>query len=402
MDGAAVRVTLSLIGPGIMLVFSLAFAGAWLIDKRRPYLMLLAAACALFALGTCSQILHWPNDIGVNSVISGALYTAAVLLASQALLLRSRRQIAWQIILTAFAAITAALWYFYYVDRSLLARVYIQNFGYGLILLVAALRLTGLSRGRYADRILFWLLLIFALHFFPRTLMTIGFSAPSDIRAFASSTFWQTLQLSLAVLGSALALAVLVAAFSDLLDNLRQERDIDFLTSILNRRGFEDRVATALASLAGPASLVICDLDHFKLINDRHGHDTGDAVLKDFGQILRSMARKRDVVGRLGGEEFALFLPATYLAEAHECAERLRLAVARHTYDPPHVAGSVTASFGVAQTGTSDTWESLYKRADTNLYAAKQAGRNRTVSDDHDEAGTRPLPLLRTIDCHAT
>ena len=380
MDGTVVRVTLSLIGPSIMLVFGLAFAGAWSVDRRRPYLLLLALTCLLFTLGAVSQILYWPRNTGLNAMVSGTLYTAAVLLAAQAILLRSGRALPWPWYPLLLAGFMALMAYFFYVDRNLLARVYIQNFGYGLILLAAALRLRTATGKRRVDRILFWVLLAFALHFFPRTLMTMGFSAPIGERPFANSVFWQTLQLSLAVLGAGLALAIFAAAFSDLLEDVRRERNTDPLTGTLNRRGFDDAVAAKLKKLGGPASLVLCDVDHFKRINDLHGHDAGDAVLMMLGRLLLDSAGNGDAVGRFGGEEFVVFLPAAGLQEAMACAEKLRVAVAGHPF--PHLQDGemVTASFGVAELRAGEPWESLFKRADTGLYAAKNAGRNRTVA----------------------
>jgi diguanylate cyclase (GGDEF)-like protein len=348
-----------------------------MMERRRPYLLLLASACLLFALGAASQILHRPAAAGPNAIASGTLYTAAVLLAAQGILLRSRTPVSWVVCGAVLAGFTMALGYFFYVDRNLLVRVYIQNFGYGLILLIAALRLKAVPRTRAIDRILFWVLLIFALHFFPRTLLTIGFSAPAGLKAFATSPFWLVLQVSLAVLGAALALAVFAAAFSDVIEDLRRERDIDALTGILNRRGFEE----AMAGLAGsdePASLLLCDVDRFKQVNDLYGHDAGDAVLQALGQILRDVARAGDVVGRFGGEEFMLFLPATDLREASACAERLRAAVAAHHF--PHLSPGqrVTASFGVVQLRPGEPW------VESCLYAAKKAGRNRIVTAPDD------------------
>jgi diguanylate cyclase (GGDEF)-like protein len=380
MDATVVRLTLSLIGPGIMLVFGSAFAGAWALDRRRPYLLLLALTCLLFALGAVSQILYWPSATGSNAMVSGALYTAAVLLAVQGILLRSGRAFSWSLYPFMLVGFMALMAYFFYVDRNLLARVYIQNFGYGLILLAAALRLRSVPRERYADRILFWVLLVFALHFFPRTLLTIGFSAPVGERAFANSVFWQMLQLSLAVLGASLALAIFTAAFSDLLEDARHERNTDALTGTLSRHGFEEAVAARLRNANVQASLILCDVDHFKRVNDFYGHDVGDAVLKTLGQLLRDTAGKNDIVGRFGGEEFLVLVTAADPQEGKECAERLRVAVADHRFPLIPDGEMITASFGVADLRPGEAFESLFKRADTCLYAAKDAGRNRTVT----------------------
>lgn len=387
MNDTVVRLTLSLIGPAIMLVFALAFAAAWAIDRKRVYLLLLAGTCLLFTLGSLSQVLYWPRGTGSNAMVSGALYTGAVLLAAQGILLRSGRAFPWMLYPAVLAGFMILLAYFFYIDRNLLARVYIQNFGYGLVLLAAALRLKTVLRARHVDRILFWVLLAFAIHFFPRTLLTIGFSAPVGERAFANSIFWQTLQLSVAVLGASLALAIFAAAFSDLLEDARRERNTDALTGVLNRRGLEQAVAAHLSKPRARAALVLFDLDYFKRINDLHGHDGGDSVLKTVGQLLRDDARKNDVVGRFGGEEFLVFLPGADLEQARWCAERLRIIVAKQRFPSLPPEEGVTASFGVAAFGPGETWEQLFKRADKCLYAAKKAGRNRIVAAEDLPAG---------------
>ena len=295
--------------------------------------------------------------------------------------MRSGKGLGPVIDLAILAGFVLLLAYFFYIDRSLIARVYVQNFGYGLLMLIAASRLTALARGPYVDRVLFWVLLLFGLLFFPRTLLTVGFSMPVDRTAFANSMFWQALQLSLAVLGVGLALAILAAAVSDMIDDLRRERDLDLLTGILNRRGFQERVSAHLRKY-GPSrtALALCDIDNFKSINDTLGHDAGDDVLGEVGRMLRNASRKRDIVGRLGGEEFAVFLPDTDEQEAIDYAERLRIAIEQNSFAFLGGARQVTASFGVGALRPGDSWPSLYKRVDGRLYEAKRTGRNRTIS----------------------
>ncbi|MDF3813562.1 GGDEF domain-containing protein [Rhodopseudomonas sp. BAL398] len=311
-------------------------------------------------------------------MVSGALYTCAVIATVEGVLIRSGRAFGLWIDVAIFAGFSLALWFFFYVDRSLLARIYVQNFGYGLLLCAAALRLSRLRRGRVVDRILFWTLFLFGLHFFPRTVFTVGVSPPAGELAFADSVFWQTLQLSLAVLGAALAMAILAAAVSDLMDDLRRERDLDHLTGLLNRRGFEAEIAAPMHRAPEGVSLILCDVDHFKSINDTFGHAVGDVVLKEIGAILRRTARKGDLIGRLGGEEFAVFLPDASLSDAYECAERLRQTIA-NSQIPGLGNRSVTASFGVATIQEAGDWAALYKMADSRLYRAKASGRDQTV-----------------------
>lgn len=376
-----VRIALVLIGPGVLAVFGLAFVCAWLLERKRHYLLLLAGACLFFTTGVTSQVLGWPPQAGANALVSGGIYTAAVLLACQGILDRSNKTLGATFHIAAFLTVVSLLWYFYYVDRNLLIRIYVQNFAYGLILLVTALRLTSLIHGRHVDRILFWVLLLFAIQFFPRTILTIGFTAPLGNKPFGSTLFWQVLQLSLAVLGASLALAVLAAAVTDLIEDLRRERDTDSLTGVLNRRGFEDRAIVLLGRLASaPVSLLICDLDHFKRINDTYGHPMGDNVLQAFGQILLQTAPQNAVIGRIGGEEFVLLLPNTDLQNAHRIAEQLRKLIEGSTFS--WFSGVLTASFGVAERQSDDDYVKLFQRADGRLYQAKAAGRNRTIASD--------------------
>lgn len=383
MDEQTIRITLSLVGPGILSVFGVVFVCAWLIERQRHYLLLLAGACGLFALGAATQIIYVPGDTGLNALLSGSLYTLAVILACEGILLRSGRCLGLIADLAFFLAIVSLLAVFFYIEPSLIARVYVQNFGYGLLFLITAWRVRSLAAGRYADRALFWILLVFAVQFFPRTVLTIGISAPVGASAFGESTFWQVLQLSLAVLGASLGFAILSAAIADVIDDLRNERDLDRLTGVLNRRGFEERAALLLRPYR-PVHMVLCDLDHFKRINDTFGHDAGDDVLERFGRLLARTARATDLVGRVGGEEFALLLPDADRAAALNFAERLRRAIMEERFAFGDATLRVTVSVGLAESAPGDTVRKLMKRADRRLYLAKTGGRNRLVASGDD------------------
>ena len=147
----------------------------------------------------------------------------------------------------------------------------------------------------------------------------------------------------------------------------------DSLTGAVNRRGFMDRLAQAQQHQPALLSLVMIDIDHFKRINDRHGHAAGDGVLREVAARLRRQMRGADLLGRLGGEEFALLLPATDLAGALAQAELARQALRR---EPMAIAGTVTASFGVAQWDGSESAADWLHRADLALYEAKRRGRD--------------------------
>lgn len=157
----------------------------------------------------------------------------------------------------------------------------------------------------------------------------------------------------------------------------------DGLTDCLNRSAAVALLANTLqrAQRTGEStSLVMLDLDHFKAVNDEHGHQTGDEVLRRFAQTARLRLRASDVLARMGGEEFALILPSTDAVGAVHVAESVRAAIeALVIQDQQSGSVSVTVSAGVAcaESGAVTTPDLLYHRADTALYAAKAAGRNR-------------------------
>ena len=160
----------------------------------------------------------------------------------------------------------------------------------------------------------------------------------------------------------------------------------DPLTGCFNRRSFDERIAREIerAERYGrPLSVVFADIDHFKAINDSHGHLVGDRVLQAVAESFRSGVRVDvDWVARYGGEEFVIVMPETTEGSAVASAERLRAGILVGVALPDHPLLRVSASFGVAQYRPGDTVDQLVGRSDGALYAAKAAGRNRTVAAD--------------------
>ncbi len=160
----------------------------------------------------------------------------------------------------------------------------------------------------------------------------------------------------------------------------------DPLSGCFNRRGFEQQYRRELARAARAqtdVALIAIDLDHFKQINDTHGHLVGDAVIAETGELLRANARAEDVVARTGGEEFVILAPNTSVAGAQHLALRIVEAFRRRSFTSSHVR--VTVSAGVVADTVADEGiaEDLRARADEALYAAKRSGRNRVVLWSH-------------------
>jgi diguanylate cyclase len=163
---------------------------------------------------------------------------------------------------------------------------------------------------------------------------------------------------------------------------VQNEALLDPLTRLSNRRGFQRRIDEMLAAgadgLAG-SSLLMADIDHFKQINDTHGHLLGDRVLQTVAEVIRGSVKGRDVAARFGGEEFAILLPETPLRGALVLAEQIRQTVARgriRRIDRDETIGGVTISLGVANYRPGETLEQWLERADRALYQSKQRGRN--------------------------
>lgn len=156
----------------------------------------------------------------------------------------------------------------------------------------------------------------------------------------------------------------------------------DSLTKLKNRSKLDEEIQEELdkAERYGKTfSVVLADIDHFKNINDEHGHDFGDQVLVEFAGVIRQNVRKVDIVGRWGGEEFMMILPETDMENAIIAAEKMRRVVEEHDFS---IVNKLTASFGVTSYREGDGVKEVFNRVDKRLYRAKEHGRNRVVSED--------------------
>ncbi len=166
-------------------------------------------------------------------------------------------------------------------------------------------------------------------------------------------------------------------------EQLRDQAERDWLTGLHNRRFLARELERITAERAsGAVSLAVLDLDHFKAVNDDHGHDAGDRVLVRVAALLTEVIRERDVVVRTGGEEFVILMAGAEPQAAVACCERLRLAIRDEPWDRIAAGVRLTASIGVASTPDRDRVDGLARAADRRLYAAKRAGRDRVVAGD--------------------
>ena len=211
----------------------------------------------------------------------------------------------------------------------------------------------------------------------------VALAAPETLGTFYNPTPVQTLMY----LAAFISVMIVSSGFS-LMAKERSDAFLhtvavqDRLTGCWNRVRIEEIIRQELERLkryGHPASILMLDLDNFKQVNDRHGHMIGDAVLRDFGSMLRHTIRATDVAGRWGGEEFIVVMPFSSFSDAVRIAERIRQALERQKF-PQGV--EVTTSIGISGCRSADSWESWLCRADAALYKAKTSGRNQVKIEE--------------------
>ena len=170
---------------------------------------------------------------------------------------------------------------------------------------------------------------------------------------------------------------------------------VDPLTGVANRRAFAEQAVQSLSDSQRddlPLSLVFFDLDHFKSINDNHGHAVGDRVLRRFADVARSYLRPDDVIGRLGGEEFAVILPRISPGAAYVVADRIRVAFNESCRSIDELSLNLSVSAGIAAAHVWSTFDTIMQAGDEALYRAKSRGRNRV---EHAIRADRPPSVIR-------
>ena len=371
---------IALLNPAIALVLASAFFALWLYQRHTPHLAVLSAGFAASAVGFVLQYVSLPFVGFAGTKLAACLaFTSAVACLCIAILSRYGKQVPYAAIgVLAGGGVLTFSW-FLFIKPDITWRIYALNFAFGGICLLIAAELRPLRRNGPVQMILLVLTLLASANFLLRTLVAVSLhGAFVSYDGFYTSAYWTTTQLAHAVFSLLIALSLLSAAALDMMGTLKVESHTDPLSKLLNRRGFEERAAVLLERCATanlPVALVLADLDHFKIVNDVHGHATGDRVIIDFASKLRYAAGTRGIAGRIGGEEFAVLLPLADLGAARLYAEAVRTLFSAAGVDG--LGGiKVTASFGVAARTGAEALGPMMCRADEALYKAKQNGRD--------------------------
>ncbi len=305
------------------------------------------------------------------------LHWAGLICILNAFLSRHDRYVPKRAVAVLFAVGTAINFWFTFADPQVTARVPNANF---VALGILLLGLPGIfaSRGRLLDNVTATIIAALCGIYAVRAAVYYALDQSAE---YASNPEWSQYMLmfyfSSAVSALAIAIQLILTITVDLVERQNRATTIDPLTGVANRRGLERVIERHDNGSRRIGSVIMIDLDHFKRVNDRHGHDVGDAVL---AQTAHTILRHSDNLGetvRLGGEEFAVLVYETHTDATEHLAYLLRTAISGLSIAGTDEPFSVTVSLGLAQVEHGETIRTAMRRADTALYAAKKAGRDR-------------------------
>ncbi len=358
------------------------FYVCWRHLRARRELRSMSLAFTGFSLALLLQVLERPAAVPVNALATAALQLCAAWFITEAMAMRQGVRPDAPLAAVFGSAVLAVLGYYAWVVPDAQARQHVLNFGLGLQLALPLWRLPRRHPGTDWDRLLLGVFVVFALSFFVRALWLTppGASPPADAASewLGISSACLAKQLSLLVFGLLFAIVFLAAAVRDTVQELREERDRDPLTGLLNRRAFKEEVQRRRAEHPQlSAAVLVCDLDHFKRVNDGWGHAAGDEVLQRFARLLLRSTRQQDLVARFGGEEFVALLPRADPLAVQSITRRIQTQLRLMGFSGLPDEVRITASFGVAWMAPGQTLEQALARADAMLYEAKRAGRDR-------------------------
>lgn len=284
--------------------------------------------------------------------------------------------------LTFVALYTLALTYLVFVEKSLISQLFLTDMAFAFLLGWAILRVRRQASSGI-DKALVVTSFIVVLDSVSRaTYFTFFTGSSNDFADFADSAYNLSVHLTTITVCMFFPFSALAAVGHTALERYRRAAETDELTGLLNRRGFRHAVEQGDTR---HGSLIICDIDHFKGINDGYGHGFGDEVIRGLGEDLLQVIGPHGCTARYGGEEFVAFLPGVDVITARDLAQSLRGAFAERAWVAFDVSEQFTVSCGVASLRAEDTrLEAAVERADRALYAAKAAGRNRVFVDTAD------------------
>jgi diguanylate cyclase (GGDEF)-like protein len=384
--------------PFIMLTFGLVFLGLQTMGFKPARYWGIGYICA--ALGFSSPMLFDDASFLAHALISNILFFSAFFFYGHALLVQFEVKplLGWRVALMAVAYALVSYFIITQIDLRLeLAMSDLICAG----LLAPSIFLVRNKTRHVMDKALLAATSAVVLETVIRVtvlLMMTPSSSPRDIEAFMASDYAFLMQMTASIFGFLMALAVLASVVANVLQQHRHAADHDPLTGLLNRRGFDDRSPDFRGQNQPEGTVLMCDIDHFKHVNDQFGHAAGDRVIIGFAELLKERLPPEARVARFGGEEFVVYLPNTTATEIAILANMLRLTFVARDWTLIGVDQKISASFGISSVARGDhSIHDAIARADSFLYKAKSNGRNQVVQEGMAVLTTQTSSPLKII-----
>jgi diguanylate cyclase (GGDEF)-like protein len=358
----------------LLLAVAAVICCVWFIERKHSYLVFIGLSPLSIALGMLVELA--PLNAAYRVAIAAVFVVGGVYLGLEGLVRRTGRGPGPYFAEATMLVGVTAVFVLAATHRSPAWEIRIQDYTAAAVGIAAFCRGRFLTNGRRGDRFIGVEILALIAYFLIRSWVGLDVEALSTTTRSGFDAFTPPLVIVFVLLAALIGGTITEQELATLVATLRRDRDTDMLTGVLNRRGFQSRVERLLAARDHVASsLVVCDLDNFKPINDGFGHIVGDEVLRDLCVLLRAAARKSDILGRIGGDEFAIYLTGSSHRDAVEFCERVRDDLSRTRFRALPGTESITASFGVGTTTAGMEFIDLLCAADDQLYEAKERWR---------------------------
>ncbi|NIF82565.1 GGDEF domain-containing protein [Comamonas sp. Tr-654] len=368
-----------LVAPVCITALGALMAFCWLAQRRSVFLLSTACGLTLTGIALGLQCLMPAGELVKWAVYTGPVYLLGAWLCTWGVAQKFSVSSYPKTSALVSIIVVAALYEYSVVQNNIAARVLWLNTGLGIIHFIPfpAIALKKVKRDGL-EKLLYWSYGVFAIYTVLRPVMVLylGFSELQDM---LSSIYWLVTMLGSLLFSLVFSGLMLIVSMADAMSKLREERNHDALTGVLNRRSFWELAEPLVRDRkAQPISVVVADLDHFKRVNDSWGHEFGDKVLKAAAQVIQAGVRGTDLVARFGGEEFVLLLTNADIDTAGRVAQRIRVGISE-AIDALPDGQRVTLSLGIVACPLGGDLREAVMQADRQLYKAKEQGRDQVV-----------------------
>ena len=370
----------ALLNPAIAVVFAVTFLALWRNSRSSLYLLLLAFAFLATGAAFAANDFLAQYEGPMLRIVVNLCFLIAVTSACASAIIRvgSPVPVASFAVISAISAVVFC--WFLFIDPSIEARIYAVNGGYAAIAVITVLALVRARPKSMVDWLFIVVIALLLILSLGRPLATLFDALDVNMGGvIQDSDYWVTVQALTPLLALAVALTFLAGLAIQLVRELRSEADRDYLTGLLNRRGFDKGVSTALKaeiSDNGAPAVMLADIDDFKRINDTFGHATGDKVIIAVANVFARHGHA-DLSSRTGGEEFALFYRQSRRGDLLARADIVRTELSRMRVDDLPEDYPITVSIGIHSRYQAETLSEMMSRADSALYRAKTTGKDR-------------------------